>query len=90
MKAISILLVILNIFLITEIYIKSFQIMKENDRTDKTILFPLVFFFLLLITNCVLLLIFYLIKKQILITFQRIILLLVLIAGSIGVCIFSR
>jgi hypothetical protein len=90
MKAISILLVILNIFLITEIYIKSFNIIKENGSTDKTVLFPLVFFFLLLITNCVLLLIFYLIKKQILITFQRIILLLVLIAGSIGVCIFSR
>ena len=36
------------------------------------------------------LMIYYLMKKQALINFQRIIVLLVLISGSVGVCIFSR
>jgi hypothetical protein len=90
MKAVNILLGIFNAFLITEIYITTFQRIKENGGTDKTVLFPLVFFFLELVINCVLLMIYYLMKKQSLINFQRIILLLVLISGSVGVCIFSR
>ncbi len=90
MKAVNILLGIFNAFLITEIYITTFRGIKENGSTDKTAVFPLVFFFLELVINFVLLMIYYLMKKQTLIEFQRIILLLVLISGSIGVCIFSR
>lgn len=58
MKAVNILPGIVNIFLLIEIYVRSFQSVRENGITDKTVLLPLVFFFLLLIINCILLFIF--------------------------------
>ncbi len=90
MKAVNILLGIFNVFLIAEIYIITFQRIKENGSTENMVLLVFVFFFLELVINCGLLMIYYLMKKQALINFQRIILLLVLISGSIGVCVFSR
>ena len=90
MKALNILLGIFNVFLIAEIYITTFQRIRENSDTDNMVMLVFVFFFLELVINCGLLMIYYLMKKQALINFQRIILLLVLISGSIGVCVFSR
>ncbi len=90
MKAVNILLGIFNVFLITEIYIITFQRIERNGSTENTVLLTFVFFFLELVFNCGLLMVYYLMKKQALINFQRIIVLLVLISGSVGVCIFFR
>jgi hypothetical protein len=90
MKAINVLLGIFNIFLITEIYITTFQSLKRNVSTENTVLVTFVFFFLELVFNGGLLIIYYLMKNQALINFQRIIVLLVLISGSVGVCVFSQ
>ncbi len=90
MKAVNILLGIFNIFLITEIYIITFQRIERNGSTENTVLLTFVFFFLELVFNGGLLIIYYVMKKQALINFQRIIVLLVLISGSVGVCVFSR
>jgi hypothetical protein len=90
MKAVKIVLGIVNLLLIAGIYIVSFQSIHESGSDDKTVLLPLVYFSLLFIVNCVLLIAFYLTKMLFLIQVQRIILLIVIITGFIAVYIFSR
>jgi hypothetical protein len=90
MKAVKIVLGIVNLLLIAVIYIVTFQSLHENGSNDKTVLLPLVYFSLLFIINCVLLLVFYFSKRHSLVPIQRAILLVVIITGFIAVYIFSR